>query len=66
MGCVRTEGVASPLAKESLAALLNTCLILYTQSSTQKTEIIEGGGLLPAGGIFLPVVPQGDSFQEAQ
>jgi len=22
--------------------------------------------LLPAGGCFLPVVPQGDSFQEAQ
>ena len=32
----------------------------------EKQKIIEDRGRLPAGGIFLPVVPQGDSFQEAQ
>ena len=51
--------------RDTLAALLNTCLILYTESSIENIDICSRGRGLPAGGIFLPVVPQGDSLQEA-
>jgi len=58
-------GAASALAKDMLAVLPITCRLLYTQSSSGKIYKCIGGRVLPAGGIFLSVVPQGDSFQEA-
>jgi hypothetical protein len=52
--------------RDELAALLNACLILYTESSIENIDICSRGRGLPAGGIFLPLVPQGDSLQEAK
>jgi hypothetical protein len=66
MGCVRPEGQPATFAKEILAVPSTICRLLCTSIVKLKNINCASRGMLPAGGIFLPVAGQAHSFQEAQ